>query len=166
MGLDEEDLRLRFAGWVERVKRMHDHVHVLANETVAFTPLVKPVASAKLALVTTAGVHLREQEPFDLAAPEGDWSVRPIPSDVDPSRLTVSHAHYDTTAAETDVDCVFPITTVRQLVAAGVVGSLADTFYGLMGFIPDGRPLLQETAPQIVGALQAEGVDVVLLTPG
>lgn len=164
--LSEEELQQRFNRWLQLVQEMHEKFHFTANEAVAWTPLTKPLREARLALVTTAGVHMRRQPPFNLSAPEGDWSFREIPWDAEAADLSLSHAHYDTEPAQQDIDCVFPIRTVRALAAEGAIGGLAPTFYGFMGFIPDGRPLLRETVPRLVERLRADGVDVVLLTPG
>ena len=39
---------------------------------IPWKPLNKPLADCRLALVTTAGVHLAGQNPFDVSAKEGD----------------------------------------------------------------------------------------------
>jgi len=42
------------------------------------TPLSKPINECKLALVTTGGLHLSFDTPFDTKHPEGDCSYRKI----------------------------------------------------------------------------------------
>jgi D-proline reductase (dithiol) PrdB len=120
----------------------------------------------KLALLTTSGVHLKDQDPFDIDDPLGDCSYRELPSDAPFERLTWTH-YYHAPERERggDLDCVFPLRTARQLVEAGFIGSLAERHYSFMGAIPDAGPLIEGTAPEVAGRLVAEGVGAVLLTP-
>ena len=104
--VDPSDLGAKWERWIALVTEMHEEFQVHQNAEVAFTPLKRPVSEAKLALLSTGGVHLKTDAPFDLASPDGDPTIRLIPGDVDPADLTVSHAHYDTEMALEDVDCV------------------------------------------------------------
>ena len=132
-----------------------------------WAPVTKPVRESVIALVTTAGVHLDSDPPFDMNDPEGDPSMREIPSDVDPRRLTITHKYYDHSAADRDINVVLPIDRLRELVADGRVGGLAPRMYSFMGHI-DGRhltTLIEETAPTLARRLRADGADAVFLTP-
>lgn len=64
----------------------------MSRRCIPYTPRRRELSETTFALVSTAGVHLREQEPFDL---EGDNSWRLIPGDVRSDALMVTHAHYD-----------------------------------------------------------------------
>jgi D-proline reductase (dithiol) PrdB len=138
----------------------------LVFDDVPFTPLRKPIRECRLALVTTGGVHLREQPPYDMADPRGDPSYRAIPSDTHPGRLTITHDYYDHHDAERDLNILFPLELFRNLARAGYIGGLA-TCYSFMGHIepPHVETLLRVTAPQVAGKLKQERVDAVLLTP-
>ena len=57
------------------------------------TRLTKPLKDATLALITTAGLHLPTQPPFDFKVRGGDFSFREIPYDVDVADLQISHPH-------------------------------------------------------------------------
>ena len=46
------------------------------NPDVPWTPLRKSLSESRLALVTTAGVHHRDQPPFDMTDPDGDPTFR------------------------------------------------------------------------------------------
>lgn len=166
MSLDPQELEAKFSRWISLVSDMHEAFAFTKNDEVAFTPLKKPLASSRLALVSTAGVHLKSQPSFDLAAHEGDWSYREIPWDTPEKDILISHIHYDTSAAEADVNTVFPIGTARELLQEGFLGGLSSCHLGLMGFVPDGRPLRDETAPRVASRLLEEGVDVAFLSPG
>jgi D-proline reductase (dithiol) PrdB len=138
----------------------------LAFDDVPFTPLRKPLRECRFALVTTGGVHLREQPPYDMADPRGDPTYRTIPADTLYSRLTITHDYYDHHDAERDLNILLPIELFRNLAGGGQIGSLA-TCYSFMGHIepPHVETLLRTTAPQVAGKLKQERVDAVLLTP-
>ena len=44
----------------------------LSRKCVPFTPFERELAKSNIAIVTAAGVHLREQEPFNIADELGD----------------------------------------------------------------------------------------------
>ncbi len=94
----------------------------------------KPLSESRLALVTTGGVHLPEDARFDIDDPAGDLSYREIP--VDAEKLTWTHAYYRPEEAS-DLDSVFPLWTLRNLVAEGVVGELNRRHFSFMGAIHD-----------------------------
>lgn len=127
-----------------------------------------PMHQATVALVTLGGVHLKTQPPFDMWNPAGDASFRVIPGTVDPADLTITHDYYDHTAADRDVNVVFPIERLRELAVAGWIGRPAPRHIGAMGHIlgAEQRRLVTESAPAIAGLLREDGVDYVVLVPG
>ncbi|HEU5384036.1 MAG TPA: hypothetical protein VFV38_52240, partial [Ktedonobacteraceae bacterium] len=56
----------------------------------AMTPLRKPLRDCTVALVTTAGLSLPDQPPFDLTNKNGDPSFREFPADISPSLLEMN----------------------------------------------------------------------------
>lgn len=160
------DLEERFRRWLKLIAEMHEGANFTANERVAWAPLRKPLSECTVALVSTSGVHLKSQPTYDVLNPHGDASFREIPGDIRASDLAVDHLHYDTTDANADPNCVFPIDRLHELVDVGIVGSVARMNFGFMGFIPDGRLLRDTSAPIVAERLQAEATDAVLLTPG
>lgn len=160
------NLEERFRRWLKLIGEMHDNAHFTPNEAIAWTPMRKPLAECTIALVSTAGVHLKSQPAHDLRNAHGDPSFREIPGDTRASDLAVDHTHYDTTDANTDPNCVFPIDRLHELVEMGIVGAVAPVNYGFMGFIPDGRLLRDTTAPIVAERLSNEDIDAVVLTPG
>jgi D-proline reductase (dithiol) PrdB len=129
--------------------------------------LQKPLEQCRIALVTTGGVHLTDQPPFDMQDPRGDATYRVIPSDTPRERLMITHDYYDYRNAEKDMNILFPLGLLRELVAAGYIGS-AGTSYGFMGHIepPHIETLMNSTAPEVAEQMRAEQVDAVLLSPG
>jgi D-proline reductase (dithiol) PrdB len=122
----------------------------------------EPLEECRLALVTTSGVHLPEQPRFDIDDPLGDCSYREIPADA--AQLTWTHAYYRPDEGA-DLDAVFPLWTIRELAAEGVVGELNRRHFAFMGAIHDPGPLIDETAPEVAAKLADDGVDAALLTP-
>lgn len=128
-------------------------------------PLPKPLHQCTVALVTTAGVHLQDDRPFDLTDRLGDSSFRTIPHDASFTRLALSHVGYNTKKISQDINCVFPLERVRELAQEGRIGALAPRHFSFMGYIPITEPLVTETAPAVGAQLQEDEVDLVLLIP-
>lgn len=127
----------------------------------------KPLREAKLALVTTGGVHLKNQPPFDMADPNGDPSFREIPVGAPQDSLTITHDYYDHRDAEEDLNLVFPVQRLQELVEAGTLGALNPLAYAFMGHIdgPQLQTLVSETAPEAARRLADTKVDYALLVP-
>jgi D-proline reductase (dithiol) PrdB len=136
------------------------------GEPVPLARLEKPLREARLALVTTGGVHLRAQTPFDMHDSHGDPSYRVIPADTPVDELMITHDYYDHTDAERDLNILFPLELARELAARGAIGGLG-TCYSFMGHIepPHVETLIRRTAPEVAGMLRQEQIDAVLLTP-
>ena len=134
------------------------------------TPWVTPpkaLAECKVALVTSAGLHLRDDKPFTRDDPGGESTYRVIPSDCDPVDVVQSHFSigFDHTGIYRDLNVTFPVERLRELVERGEVGSVSDNFYSFMGALRDASAVIAETGPEVARRMQAEGVDVALLTP-
>ena len=131
---------------------------------IPITPFKKGTSDSIIALISTAGVLLKTQEVFNVV--DGDPTVRFIPSTSVEDDLMISHEHFDRSDADQDVNCVFPLTRLKELADEGVIGGVANTHYGLMGYIPDTVPLIEETIPKIIQQLITDRVDAVILNPG
>lgn len=137
------------------------------STSVPWTPLRRPVRECTIALVTTAGVHLRSDAAFDMTDPDGDPSVRVIPVDTPRGEVRITHKYYDHSAADRDLNVVVPIDRLRELAAAGDVGGVAPRIYSFMGHI-DGahvRTLVEQSAPDVARRLRGDGAEAVVLTP-
>lgn len=133
------------------------------HDTAPFHRPVKPLSAARVAIVTTAGVHERTDKPFR----PGDPSYREIPSSAAVGDLVQTHTSigFDRTSVMADINVVFPLERLREMVAEGVIGELAPRFFSFMGAQRDVVPIRMTTAPEVAAKLVADGVDVVLLTP-
>jgi D-proline reductase (dithiol) PrdB len=139
----------------------------LSRKCVPFTPYERELSRASVALVTAGGVHLRDQQPFNIADELGDLSFRVIGSDVQAPDLMVTHHHYDHSDADRDINVVFPIDALRSLVEEGFLGGLAREHVGFMGYTMQLKRMYEETAPQIAEEIDSKSrADIVVLTGG
>lgn len=133
-----------------------------------WAPFDGPLADARGVLVTTAGLHMPDDQPFDVDIAEGDTSFREIPSDCDLSRLRVSHTHYPHGRVEQDPNVILPLQRLRELVAAEVIGGLGPRCFsfGFGGYQTE--PYLRQpdgSAHQVARKLLEDKVDFALLVP-
>lgn len=120
-----------------------------------------------MALVTAGGVHLQDQEPFNIADELGDLGYRIIPEDVDSSRLMVTHHHYDHSDADKDINVVFPIDALRDLRSEGFIRGVAKKHIGYMGYTMQLKAMYEGTAREIANEIdKGSRADVVVLTGG
>lgn len=138
------------------------------TENIPWTPFDKELKDCKIALVTTAGVHLKTQKHFDMKDPNGDPTYREIPLDASKQDLMITHDYYDHKDADKDINIVFPIDRLKEMRDRGEVGGVNEINFGFMGHIQGGHiyTLINETAPQVAVKLKEMQVDAVLLTPG
>ncbi len=136
-------------------------------DPVPWTPLRKPLAASRLALVSTAGFVLPDQEPFKTSLAGGDGSFREIPSDTDVRRLIDTHRSesFDHTGMVQDPNLAFPIDRARELAAAGRIGEVNRRHFSFMGSITAPGRLMRDHAPEAARRLREDGVDVALLVP-
>ena len=139
----------------------------LEHDSTPWVKLGKPLSQSKVALVTSAGLHLRDDKPFNRDDPGGEYSYRVIPSDCDPVDVVQSHFSigFDHTGIYRDLNVTFPVDRLREMVGNGQLGSLSANFYSFMGALRDASGVIEETGPEVADKLKEEGVDVVLLTP-
>jgi D-proline reductase (dithiol) PrdB len=145
----------------------YERQHLLAKNVPPLGPPVwtrpsGPVSEMRFALVTTAGLHFRDDATFAFA----DATFRPISADEDASTLVMSHssANFDRIGFAEDVNLVFPIDRFRELAANGGIGSLGSVHYSFMGAGLEPQAY-ESSAGQVAGLLRQDRVDAVFLTP-
>ena len=139
----------------------------ISRKCVPFTPFDRELAKSTIAIVTAGGVHLRSQEPFNIADELGDLGYREILPDVDSSQLMVTHHHYDHTDADQDINVVFPIDVLRDLQADGFIGDIAKKHVGYMGYTMQLKAMYEGTAREIANDIdKGSRADAVILTGG
>jgi D-proline reductase (dithiol) PrdB len=131
----------------------------------------KPLSESRVALVSTAGLSMKGDAPFDMDyerkhPTRGDSSFRKLRADATSQDIVANHLHIDTGYIERDLNVALPLARLDELVAAGEVGASAQTHYSIMGFQGnDSSKLENESAPAIAEALIGEEVDLFLLAP-
>jgi D-proline reductase (dithiol) PrdB len=110
--------------------------------------------TARVALITSAGLSLRSDDTFRPGA--SDYRV--IPAAVDSADIIMSHVstNFDRTGFQQDINVVFPIDRLRELAAEGVFGSVADFHYSFMGATEPEK--LEGKARELAGLLKEDGV--------
>ena len=135
-----------------------------------WTPLEKPLPECRVALVSSAGIALKSDTPFDQDGERqnpwwGDPSFRIIPRGTKAEEIKLYHLHVDPCCVEDDLNSLLPIDRLTELEAAGEIGSAALSHYSIMGYNMQPIILLNETVPAIIRNLRDEAVDVVVLVP-
>ena len=133
------------------------------NDTAPFAPLQMPLSACRLAMVTTAGLHVRGDTPFI----GGDPTFRIIPSNISAADVLQSHISlgFDRTPIIRDLNVTFPIDRLRELASGGQIGGLAPNFYSIMGAMRETSRIEKETGPAIAEHLRSERADAALITP-
>lgn len=138
----------------------------LSRRCVPYTPLFKSLNKMNFSIVSTAGVRLTSQEPYN---DEGDERFYIVPGDTNTEDLTVNYAspaNYDFSDSLKDINVVFPMDRLRELVAAGVIGGVAKKHITLMGYTMRLKKIYEETVPAIARELERSNTDGVILTAG
>ncbi len=166
--------REQYEAWLpQALPLLHAHQYAEAFKTYPFpafqttpwTPLGRPLGAVRLGVVTTAGVYRRGvDEPF-ADTEEGDPRVLPLPVDLDPGSLDVSHAHIPQDLARRDANVVLPLDHLRALVRDGTIGDLAPRVWSLVGYRTRAHDVAQETATAIAAAMAEDGVSLALVVP-
>jgi D-proline reductase (dithiol) PrdB len=129
-------------------------------ETTPWAP-APPLTSARVAIISTAGLHRRADAKF--AGGAADYRL--IPAEIDSRDLVMSHlsVNFDRSGFQQDVNVVFPIDRLKELERAGEIGSLAAWHYSFMGATDPTR--MEETGAQVGKLLREDGVTAALLVP-
>ena len=140
-------------------------------EPIPWTPLAKPIERCRFALVTTAGLYMKDRDPsFDLDGERrnpfwGDPTYRVIPREARQEQIGVAHLHINPTDLLADMNVALPVQRFLELEAAGKIGSLAASQYSFMGFQMDNSAWKNRYGPEVAARMREEGVDAALLTP-
>lgn len=136
-----------------------------------WTTLAKPINESRVALLSTAGISMRDDTPFDMDGERanpvwGDPSWRRIAGDATSADVVVNHLHIDTRYIERDINVALPTTRLAELAAAGIIGDSAAHHYAIMGFQGDDSSILEnDSAPEIARAMHDDEVDLAILAP-
>lgn len=159
----------RFISGITR-RMLRTWVEMEKPRAIPWSPLCKPLRDSKVALLSSAGIALKTDTPFDQEGERqnpwwGDPSYRRIPKSATSEDVRLYHMHIDPRPAQQDLNCLFPLTRLNELEQAGEIGASAGQHYSIMGYILQPEVLLQQTVPAIIHDLRAERADVVVLVP-
>lgn len=140
---------------------------ILTFEETYWAPPPEDPFSSKIALVTTGGVHLKDDVPFNMGDRDGDPTYREIPASAGPESLTITHDYYDSRDAERDPGVVFPLDVLLDMSRSGEVGEVNHRHFSFMGHIKARYidRLMSATAPEVAAKLEQDGVGAVILSP-
>ena len=145
------------------IKGMQSEVYVPVTPQPVWTPVTKKLIDMNVTIVTAAGVHLKSDPPYNLA---GDTSYRIIPSNTSVDDLMVSHGGYDNGDVNKDINCMFPIDRMRELVDEGFIKEVSPIMISTMGGGGNQQAFSEVTGPKVAEILKSENTDAVVLTAG
>lgn len=137
---------------------------------IPWTPMSKPLSKTTLALVTSAGISLKTDPPFDMEREKreptwGDRSFRMIPRGTTEKDIDVNHLHINTTYIKQDINVILPLTRMAEFEQEGIIDRIAPTAYSYYGFQWQNTDFLKEAFDPISKRMKHEGVEAVLMTP-
>jgi D-proline reductase (dithiol) PrdB len=162
--------RKRYADWQRRradhsSDEFNDDYPFVKNRRAPFTPARRALPMLNLALISSAGAYIDGTEPFDTKAPDGDFTFKEIPIEVEASDLRFASRGFDPTAVTQDRNAEVPIERLFEFERNGIIGQLNPVFWSFCGFIHDASLLSEETAPKLVERLIRHEVQAALLVP-
>jgi len=155
----------RLAAWIRTYIPQEDF-----RGAIPFVRLSKPLSRATVALVTTAGISLKSDPPFDMEREKADWtssdkSFREIPRATTENDIAVNHLHINTKYIVQDINVMLPLARMAEFEQEGIIGHLAETAYSYYGFQWQSTEFLKQAIVPIAEKMKQEQVDAVLLTP-
>ncbi len=136
-------------------------------DPVPWMPLGRPLAEARVALVTSAGLYRPAVDAPFAKVRGGDPSVRWLPDDVDLAFTVVGQTSdaFDHGPVERDRNLAFPLDHLHALVREGVIGAAATRHVSFNGSITAPGRLIKQTGPAVADVLRADQVDAALFIP-
>ena len=87
--------------------------------TIPWTPLDKSINQTNFTLLTSAGISMKSDMPFDMEGEKaeptwGDPSHREIPKTATENDIEVNHLHVNTAFIEQDINVMLPLTRFQE----------------------------------------------------
>jgi D-proline reductase (dithiol) PrdB len=138
---------------------------------IPWTPLSRPLEESTVALISSAGLALKTDRPFDQEGEKqnpwwGDPSYRILPRTATEADVKLYHLHIHPRLAEQDLNTVLPLQRLLELEDRGEIGRSAPNHYSFMGYILQPQVLLQDSIPAMIQGMKRDRVDIVVLVPG
>lgn len=166
-----EEWRQRYADW-KKVRgaapangNLDDDYPFVKNKRAPFTPARRALPMLNLALLSSAGAYIKGTTPFDITAPDGDFTFREIPTEIEYNDLDYAARGYDPTAIRADGNAELPLGRLSEFESNGIIGQLNPVFWSFCGFIPNAARLADEMLPRLVERVKRYEVQAALLIP-
>jgi D-proline reductase (dithiol) PrdB len=136
-----------------------------------WAPFETRLAEARIAFLTSAGMYLDGQPPFDGEREKteptwGDPTHRVLPASLGGEALAMMHLHINHEDVLSDPEIALPLGGLGELVGEGRVGSVAPSHVSVMGYQQAGLDEWRnQTAPAIVDLLRDQQTDGLILAP-
>ena len=139
------------------------------NDEAPFTPLRKPVAEARIGLVSTVSIVRLDEagEPTETSRIMGSnkLEVFTMPTDFPVERLrSMSEDHDRFQSDMADVNAYLPKDHLRTFAEEGRIGSTPDVIWRILPNYSK-RKVTNVDAPELERQMKDAGVDAVVLTP-
>jgi D-proline reductase (dithiol) PrdB len=155
----------QYDGWQSKRSEDLKGYPFVENSRAPFTPARRAITMTNLALITSAGAYIDGTDPFDMNAPDGDFNVRVLPSEINLRDLRFAARGYDPAFVQQDANVQVPLDRLREFVINRVIGQIAPAFWSFCGFIPDAARFVEQTIPQLIERLNRYEVQAALLVP-
>jgi D-proline reductase (dithiol) PrdB len=161
----EAGTQLRVGLW-QTINERYPGSMIRKESYVRQAQLARPLASCRLTLVSSCGVHLKTEKPLDVCHPFGDFRFMRVPSGVKHEELTIHQLKYPHDDADLDVNVIFPIERLQELAQEGRLGGLTANFFSFIGYNMDPEKFERTVAAGIAEAVvEEERADCALLAP-
>jgi D-proline reductase (dithiol) PrdB len=140
-----------------------DNIVALECTSLDARPFVcgPPLAERRVAILSSAALIPRGSAPFM----PGSAEYRELPVALPPSDILMSHIsiNFDRTGWQRDINVVYPIGRLKELARDGVIGSVSDVHFSVMGSTDP--KLMEATADGMAARMKRDRIDAVLLSP-
>ncbi len=138
----------------------------LRRPRLPWAPLARPLARARVALLSTGALHLRGDAPFRaMEEPYGDTGFRVVPHLAPPAELDLDAPYLDPKYTVRDPEVALPMGALEELARRGRIGAAAPRHYSFCGGVLRPFPGLRESLARVLPLLAEDAVDAVVLIP-
>jgi D-proline reductase (dithiol) PrdB len=107
--------------------------------SISWTPMTKPLSRATMTTVTSAGISLKSDPPFDMEIEKrdptrSDISYRDLPRQITEGEIHVNHLHINTNHIKQDINVILPLLGWPSWKKRGSSVNLPPPLFRSMGF--------------------------------
>ena len=123
----------------------------------------KLLSQAKVAIVTTAGLHRQSAPGFEIG--DSDFHYETLARDTRDLKLGHHSVNFDRGGFAADLNVVYPIDRLEELAVEGVIGAVAENHYAFAGNqSATVSEIRLDSGPHCAMKMLAENVDIVVIT--